>query len=119
MKKVLGIIGIGLVAGTAFYFLFNKKENRKNNINSSTKDFSSENTVPIINQNYIHVENDEFEYVKASSIGNMYARHEEASKIMKEAVDIICSRTEIFEDENSDLNKISDELDELLREDKR
>lgn len=38
---------------------------------------------------------------------------------MKEAVEIICSRTEIFEDENSDLNKISDELDELLREDKR
>ena len=45
----------------------------------------------------------------------MYTRHEEASSIMKEAVDIICSRSEISEDENRDLDQISDELDELLR----
>lgn len=119
MKKLLGIIGIGLVAGLSFSFFLNKKEKKKNNINTHLDDFSQDNTVSIFKQNDNHVDNNGFEYVKASSIGNMYTRHEEASKIMKEAVDIICSRTEIFEDENSDLNKISDELDELLREDKR
>ena len=119
MKKVLGIIGIGLVAGAAFSFLFNKKEKRKNNINTSIKDFSSDNTISTINQNDIHVENAVFEDVKSLAVRNLYARHEEASKIMKESVDIICSRTEISEDENSDLGQISDELDELLREDKR
>lgn len=119
MKKLLGIIGIGLVAGLLFSFFLNKKEKKKNNINTHIDDFSQDNTVSIVKQNDNHVDNTGFEYVKASSIGNMYTRHEEASKIMNEAVDIICSRTEIFEDENSDLNKISDELDELLREDKR
>ena len=119
MKKLLGIIGIGLVAGLLFSFFLNKKEKKKNNINTHLDDFSQDNTVSVVKQNDNHVDNTEFEYVKASSIGNVYSRHEEASKIMKEAVDIICSRTEIFEDENSDLNKISDELDELLREDKR
>ena len=119
MKKVLGIIGIGLIAGAAFSFLFNKKEKRKNNINTSIKNFSSDHTIPTINQNDIHVENAGFEDVKASAVKNMYTRHEEVSKVMKEAVDIICSRTEISEDENSDLDQISDELDELLREDKR
>lgn len=119
MKKLLGIIGIGLVAGLSFSFFLNKKEKKKNNINTHLDDFSQDNTVSVVKQNDNHVDNTEFEYVKASSIGNVYSRHEEASKIMKEAVDIICSRMEIFEDENSDLNKISDELDELLREDKR
>ena len=119
MKKLLGIIGIGLVAGLSFSFFLNKKEKKKNNINTHLDDFSQDNTVSVVKQNDNHVDNTGFEYVKASSIGNMYTRHEEASKIMNEAVDIICSRMEIFEDENSDLNKISDELDELLREDKR
>lgn len=116
MKKVLGIIGIGFIASAAFSFLFNKKENRKNNINTSIKEFSSDNTVPTINKNDIHVENAGLEDVKASAVRNMYTRHEEASKIMKESVDIICSRTETSEDKNSDLDQISDELDELLRE---
>lgn len=119
MKKLLGIIGIGLATGVAFTFLFNKKVEKKNNNNTCLDDLSSDDTVSIINQNETHVENTEFEYVKSSAVGNIYARHEEASNIMKEAVDIICSRTEIYEDENHDLDKISDELDELLREDKR
>ena len=119
MKKLLGIIGIGLVAGVSFSFFINKKEKKKNNINTHVDDFSQDNTVSIVKQNDNNVDNTELEYVKSSSIGNIYTRHEEASKIMKEAVDIICSRTEMSEDENSDLSKISDELDELLREDKR
>ena len=116
MKKVLGIIGIGLVVGTAVSFLLNKKEKRKNNINTPLEDFPSANTVSIINQNDTHIENAGLEDVKASAVRNMYTRHEEASKIMRESVDIICSRTETSEDKNSDLEQISDELDELLRE---
>jgi hypothetical protein len=116
MKKVLGIIGIGLIAGVAVYVLLNKKEKTKNNINTRPEDFSSNNNMSIINQNDTHAENAGFEDVKASAVGTMYTRHEEASNIMKEAVDIICSRSEISEDENRDLDQISDELDELLRE---
>lgn len=120
MKKILEIIGIGLIAGAAVYVLLNKTEKTKNNINTrpeeTPEDFSSDNTVSIINRNDTHGENAGFEDVKASAVGTMYTRHEEASNIMKEAVDIICSRSEISEDENRDLDQISDELDELLRE---
>ena len=116
MKKVLGIIGIGLIAGAAVYLLLNKREKAKNNINTCPEDFSSDNTVSIINQNDTHAENAGFQDVKASAVGTMYTRHEEASNIMKEAVDIICSRSEISEDENRDLDQLSDELDELLSE---
>lgn len=116
MKKVLGIIGIGFIAGAAVYVLLNKIEKTKNNINTHKEDFSLDNTVPIINQNDTHAENDRFEDVKASAVGKIYNRHEEASNIMKEAVDIISSRSEITEDKNRDLDQISDELDELLRE---
>lgn len=119
MKKVLGVIGIGLVTGAAFYFLFNKKVKKKNNIKTHFDNFSSDNTVSTINQNDIHVVNTNFENIKASTIENIHTRHEEASNIIKESVDIISSRAEISEDENRDLDKISDELDELLREDKR
>lgn len=116
MKKILGIIGIALIAGAAVYVLFNKNEKTKKDINTRHEDFSSDNTVSIINQYDTHTENTEFEDVKGSAVETMYTRHEEASNIMKEAVDIICSRSEISEDENRDLDQISDELDKLLRE---
>ena len=117
MTKVLGIIGIGLVAGSVIYVLLNKKEKTRKNINTQqeevAEDFSSNNTVSIINRNHTHCENAEFEDIKASAV---YTRHEEATNIIKENVDIILSRTKISEDDNHDLDQISDELDELLRE---
>ncbi|MGN7761285.1 hypothetical protein [Paenibacillus sp. 22594] len=120
MKKVLGIIGIGLIAGAAIYALLNKTEKTKNNINTHPgkipEDFSSDNTVSIINRNDIHGENVSFEDVKASAVGTIYTRHEEASNIMKEAVDIIYSRSEISANVNRDIDKISDEIDKLLSE---
>ena len=109
-----------LIVGATVYGLLNKTEKTKNNINTrpenAPEDFSSNNTVPRINRNDTHGENAMFEDVKASAVGTMYIRHEEASNIMKEAVNTICSRLEISEDDNRDLDQISDELDELLRE---
>lgn len=119
MKKILGIIGIGLVTGATCSFLLNKKRKKKNNINTHVDDFSSDRTVLITNPKDVEVENTEFEDVKGSVVENIYSRHKEASNIMKKSFDIICSRTEISEDDNRDLDEISDELDELLREDKR
>lgn len=123
MTKVLRIIGVGLVVGSAICMLLNKKEKTKKNGNTcleeTAEDFSSDNTVSIINPSYTHCENAEFEDIKASAVGNIYSRHEEATNIIKENVDTILSRTKIAEDENSDLDQISDELDELLREEER
>lgn len=116
MKKVLGLIGVGLIIGSAIYMLFNKKKKKKNSINTSPEDDSLDDTVSTNYQNDTYIENTGFEDVKASAVGTIYTRHKEASNNMKEAVDIICSRSEISEDKNCDLDQISNELDELLRE---
>lgn len=118
MKKVLGIIG--LIAGVAIYVLLNKKEKKKNNIcirpEKTPDDFSLDNAVSISKRNNTDGVNATFEDVKVSAVETMYNRHQDASNIMKEAVDIICSRSEISADENRDLDQLSDELDKLLSE---
>lgn len=120
MKKILGIIGIGLITGVTVYALLSKTKKTKVNINirheKNPGDVSSANTVSIINRNDIHSEHDGLEDVKDSAVGTMSARHKEASNIIKDAVDIISSKTEIPADENRDLDQLSDELDKLLNE---
>ncbi len=120
MKKALGIIGVGLIAGVVIYVLWNKTHKTKADAVATPEkepaDNSSDNSISIINHNNLYEENDEFSKAKSSSINAMSARHEEASKIMKDAVEIIYKRSELSEDENRDLEQISDELDELLRE---
>lgn len=120
MKKALGIIGIGLITGAVVYILLNKT--KVDTVTASKKDsvnVSPDNSVSMIKQNDIHNNSAEFDNVKSSTISTMSARHEEASKIMKDAVEIICKRSEVSEDENRELEKISDELDELLSEELR
>ncbi|PEP14025.1 hypothetical protein [Bacillus wiedmannii] len=120
MKNALGIIGIGLIAGAVVYILLNKT--KVNIVTASKKDsvnVSPDNSVSIINQNDFHNDSAEFDNVKSSTISTMSARHEEALKIMKDAVETICKRSEVSEDENLELEQISDELDELLSEELR
>ena len=123
MKKTLEIMGTVLIACALVYVLLGKKETKKNKINTrtkkSSKDFPSDNNVSIMNRNDKHDENFDFDHLKASAVETMYSRHEEASNIIREAVDIICSRTEIAADENDDLDNLSDELDKLLSEELR
>lgn len=120
MKKTLGIIGIGLITGAVVYVLLNKTKKPKDDATAAPKkdsaDISSGNSVSIINPNNVYGGSDEFGNVKSSTISTMFTRHEEASKIMKDAVGIICKRSEISENGNRDLEQISDELDELLGE---
>ena len=120
MKKVLGIFGIGLITGVVVYLLLNKSKKSKDvNATSYVQEIADAppyNSVSIIDQNNIRDESVEFENVKSLTKNTLSTRHEEASKIMKDAVEIICKRSEISKDENSDLEKISDELDELLSE---
>jgi len=118
MKKTLGIIGIGLIAGVAVYELLNKAKKTKDDATTKAKkdavDVSSDNSTTKFNPNNVYSDSDELGKVKFSTINTMSSRHEEASKIMKDAVEIICKRSEITEDENRDLDEISDSLDELL-----
>lgn len=118
MKKILGIIGIGLVAGTTIYLFFNKKNKRKKYIvDDKIKQENNLLNSDLSTTNYTSSLYDEFDDFKSSVASNVSIRHKEASNIMNEAVDNIFKRTQISEDENNNLDKISNELDELLSED--
>lgn len=120
MKKALGIVGIGLIAGAVVYILLNKT--KVDIVTASKKDsvnVSPDNSISIINQNDIHKDSDELDNVKSKTKSTMSARHDEASKIMKDAVEIICKRSEVSEDENRELEQISEKLDELISEELR
>lgn len=112
MKKWLGILGFGAIAGALVYFFLNKKENVDFDKTEAKKDNNAANE----RDDNTDVEL-EFVSTKNGNIKEMSERHEDAAQVMKDAVDIICKRSEVAEDENNDLEQISEELDELLKED--
>ena len=121
MKKMFGIIGIGLVVGVITYVIWNKAQNVKEDDANVTadKEDASDSTSEKSDLGDIH-QNGEVEeeliIAKKSSEDVIATRHEEAAKIMRDAVDIICKRSEVPEDENNELEQISDELDKLMNE---
>lgn len=121
MKKMFGIIGIGLVVGVVAYVIWDKTKNVKKEDSSVAPDKEGYSDA-ITEKKMVNVAKEkaeaEEEFVVEKSVvaDEITARHEETAKIMKEAVDIICQRNEIAEDENTELELISDELDELLNE---
>lgn len=118
MKKTLAILGAGIVVGAVAYavwYKINKSdktlkcdfENQKDNTDTAS-------ATPMVVNNI--VTEDDVETIKSSVAQNMADRHEEAAQIMKDAVDIICKRSEVSDDETIELEQISNELDELLSE---
>lgn len=120
MKKLLIIIGISLITGIVVSMLLNKSQKIKNSdvkyFKKNSDDTSQNNSVSIINQSNNYRKCDKLNDTMSSSITAMSDRHKEASKIMKDSVEIICKRSEVLENENCELDQISDELDKLLRE---
>ena len=121
MKKELRIFGLGFITGVFAYSHLNKSKKSKDDSATSSVheivDAPPYHSVSIIDKNDIHDTGVELENVKSSTINTMSIRHEEASKIMEDAVEIIYNRSKVAENENSYLEQISDELDELLSED--
>lgn len=121
MKKVIGVIGVGLILGVAVYVLLNKKEKANRNSDISPKETPEAKTTggdtSLVSQEVVHDEETGYEDVKGSAIGNMYTRHEGAASIIKESVDTIRERVKISEDTNNDIDQVSVELDKMLSED--
>lgn len=120
MKKVLGIIGAGLLAGAVAYIILNKtNESTVGTVTKSEK--KSENASPdsynatIIKED-IHNDDTEYSDIKENFVDTVSERHKQASKIIKDAVETIYTRSEVYEDDSRELERISDELDELLKE---
>lgn len=120
MKKVLGIIGAGLLAGAVAYIILNKtNESTVGTVTKSEK--KSENASPdsynatIIKED-IHNDDTEYSDIKENFVDTVSERHKQASKIIRDTVETIYTRSEVYEDDSRELKRISDELDELLKE---
>ena len=119
IKKTLAILGVGVAVGAVVYALWHRshKEDKaaEGGCEGKSNDYHFEDSVSVVIDKA--TVGDDVDAVKSAGASDMAARHEETSQIMKDAVDIIYKRSEVAEDENKELEQISNELDDLLRED--
>lgn len=121
MKKVLFVVGVGLVVGaaaaTTYYFLNNKK--KKNAAEEACEYKNSDDMVEKESSTDVIIAQDEpmYEDVKSSAIGSMYSRHEGAATVMSDSVDAIRENIKVSEDANDEIDDISAELDRMISED--
>ena len=119
MKKVLGIIGAGLLAGAVAYIILNKtNESTAAKPTKFEKDFenTSHDSHNAMIKEDIHNEDTEYSDIKESFVNIVSERHKQASKIIKDTVENIYTSSKVYEDDSRELKRISDELDELLKE---
>lgn len=120
MKKGLGLIGAGVLVGVTVYIFLSKIKKKNDHLSidceENSEDALAESAVSVISRNDDQDKYIQSEEIKSSVINTISARHEEASKIMKDAVDNIWQKSKVPADENRDLEEISEQLDELLRE---
>ncbi len=122
MKKVLYVVGAGLVAGavaTIFYFWVDKKKkvsekvDECKNFNDKVEEEKDESSSDVI----ITQDEPVYEDVKSSSIGSMYSRHKDAATIMSDSVYAIRENIKVSESTNDEIDDVSAELDRMISED--
>lgn len=122
MKKVLYVVGAGLVVGAVtatLYWINNKKkkaseeacEYKKFDDKFETEDSESSKDVIIAQDEPV------YEDVKNSTIGSMYSRHEGAATVVRDSVDAIRENIKVSENTNDKIDDISAELDRMISED--
>lgn len=120
MKKVLCVVGAGLVVGAVaatLYYMNNKKtseeacEHKKFDDKFETENSESSKDIIIAQDEPV------YEDVKSSVIGSMYSRHEGAATVMKDSVDAIRENIKVPEKTNDEIDEISAELDKMISED--
>lgn len=118
MKKVLYVVGAGLVVGAVaatLYCMNNKKkkvseeayEHKKFDDKFETENSESSKDIIIAQDEPV------YEDVKRS----MYSRHEGAATVMKDSVDTIRENIKVSEKTNDEIDEISSELDKMISED--
>lgn len=122
MKKVLYVVGAGLILGAVaaiFYFWNNKKKKESEkaceykNFNDMVADEKDEYSTDVI----IAQDEPVYEKAKRSAIGSIYSRHEDAATIMSDSVDAIRENIKESEYTNDEIDDISAELDRMISED--
>lgn len=109
MNKLLTVIIAGALLGTAVYLLVKKAREEKK---VKLQKFEKEADKSFKNENVFENMENERSYTAET----IYERHEEAAKIMKEVVDETLKTEKDLKNGFSDLEEITDELNELLKE---
>lgn len=122
MKKILYVVGAGLVVGTVaatFYFLNNKKKKTSEKAYGYTSFNGKVEEEKDESSRDVTIAQDEpmYEDVKSSAIGSMYSRHEGAATIMSDSVDAIRENIKVSDHTNDEIDDISAELDRMISED--
>ena len=122
MKKVLYVVGTGLVVGAVaatFYFWNNKrkKASEKACEYKDINDMVTEEKDAFSTDGIITQDEPVYEDAKSSAIGSMYSRHEGAANVMSDSVDAIHENIKVSERTNDEIDDISAELDRMMSED--
>ena len=122
MKKVLYVVGAGLVVGAVaatIYYMNNKKKKASEEAGEHKKSddkFETENSES--SKDFIIAQDEPvYEDIKSSAIGSMYSRHEGAANVMSDSVEAIRENIKVSEDTNAEIDDISAELDKMISED--
>ena len=118
MKKAAIIFGVGVVVGIAAIAILSsvnkEKEEAPTTEENKTPNNGPKPTAPTTSTPVS--EADRFESEKSSVVSSVTERHEEAAQIIRDAVTIICEKTEQSDSTDKELQQISSELDDLLNE---
>ena len=118
MKKAAIIFGVGVVVGIAAIAIFSSVNKEKEEASTTEENKTPNNgpkpTAPTTSTPVSEAES--FESEKSSVVSSVTERHEEAAQIIRDAVTIICEKTEQSDSTDKELQQISSELDDLLNE---
>ena len=116
MKDFFAIIGVTALIGTVAYILWNnKQEKEKQKVKKDISDYPDEKKSDTADEIIVTNFRDLNDH-KNTAAAVMSDRHQEASKIIKEAVENICTNSNTFTEDNDDIEQISKNLDDLLGE---
>lgn len=119
MKKLIRILGVSLFASAVAYLLWSKTKMPQSNDAADSQnnptDKPTGNNTPVPQNT--HEEIDDLIDTKSAVVDAISARHEEATQVMKDAIEIICKNSEVTDDVNHELEQMSIELENLLSED--
>lgn len=118
MRKVLCIIGAGLIAAVsaAAVYLANTEKKAQKAQADCKKPEETTADEPLTESKASQEETICAE-VKNAAVHNMNLRHTDAAEAMRESINTIRENVSPSEDTDSEIDEISAELDEMLRED--
>ena len=113
-KVALGVIGTVIVIGGVVYFVNKSRKNRHDKVESDAKDVQKTDSDEIVKLQNVSRTESEFNTAKSEVAEKISERHEEAKKVMREAVNTIYDDTLPDTTKNEDKkNKILEDLDNL------